>query len=476
MSFSIRPIQPKDYKLLAEFLYNAIFLPPDAPTLSRDIIYKPEIALYINNFGGSYDCGSVDEQDGIAVGMAWTRIIPAYGHVDSQTPELAMSVLPAYREHGIGTLLLTSLFELLCRRGYRQTSLSVQKANPAVRLYQRLGYEIIRENHDDFIMVKQLGVRLREWEKEDSPDLALTINNKKVQDNLRDGIPYPYTEKDADDFIHKTLTAEKDTQYAFAITYNGKVIGSIGVFRKDNVHRLTAELGYYVAEAYWGKGVMTNAVKQICAFVFEYTDILRIFASPLVTNHASCRVLEKAGFAFEGCLRQNVIKNGQVLDMKLYSILKTPVIRGLNTDDIAPAMNLVLRVFCEFEAQGCSDEGIAEFKSFINPNSITSKVAHGELRLWGAFENGKPIGVIAIKTPLHIALLFVDKTCQRRGIAKKLLETVTSDADIVCRHNRITVNSSPYAIEIYRRMGFTPTSTEQTMNGLRFTPMEHLLQ
>ena len=170
--------------------------------------------------------------------------------------------------------------------------------------------------------VKGLGVHLRAWGTEDAPALTAAINNKKVLDNLRDGIPYPYTEKDAEEFIRATLATERDSRYAFAITYDGKVIGSIGVFRKENVHRLTAELGYYIAEPHWGKGIVTEAVKQICAYVFMNTDIVRIFAEPYAHNAASCRVLEKAGFQLEGTLRQNAIKNGQMTDMKMYAILK----------------------------------------------------------------------------------------------------------------------------------------------------------
>jgi len=174
-------------------------------------------------------------------------------------------------------------------------------------------------------MAQELGVDLREWRVEDAPDLTAAMNNKKVQDNLRDGIPYPYTEKDAIEFISTTLAADKDSQYSFAITYNGKVIGSIGLFRKQNVHHLTAELGYYITEPYWGKGIMTKAVRKMCAYVFERTDIIRIFAEPYAYNQASCRVLEKAGFQFEGTLRQNALKNGQSVDMKMYAKLRTDV-------------------------------------------------------------------------------------------------------------------------------------------------------
>ncbi|MCL2863885.1 MAG: GNAT family N-acetyltransferase, partial [Methanimicrococcus sp.] len=155
-----------------------------------------------------------------------------------------------------------------------------------------------------------MNVTLRNWKIEDAADLTAALNNKKILDNLRDGIPFPYTEKDAAEFINKTLEAEKDSQYAFAVTYGGKVIGSIGVFRKEDAGRLTAELGYYIAEPYWGKGIMTEAVRQMCAYIFKNTDIIRIFAQPFAFNQASCRVLEKAGFLFEGTLRQSAVKDG----------------------------------------------------------------------------------------------------------------------------------------------------------------------
>ncbi len=111
--------------------------------------------------------------------------------------------------------------------------------------------------------------------------------------------------------------------FAFAITVEDKVIGSIGIFRQGNIHRQTAELGYYIAEEYWGKGIMTEAVKQICRYVFDKSDIIRIYAEPFAYNVASCRVLEKAGFQYEGTLRSNAVKNGEVIDMKMYSLLKT---------------------------------------------------------------------------------------------------------------------------------------------------------
>ena len=167
--------------------------------------------------------------------------------------------------------------------------------------------------------------RIRKWELSDAKDLAAALSNRKVQDNLRDGLPYPYTEQDGKEFISAMLSADENETFAFAITVNNMVIGSIGIFRQGNIHRQTAELGYYIAEEYWGKGIMTEAVKQICEYVFANSDIIRIYAEPFAYNIASCRVLEKVGFQYEGTLRSNAVKNGRVIDMEMYSLLKAEI-------------------------------------------------------------------------------------------------------------------------------------------------------
>lgn len=167
-----------------------------------------------------------------------------------------------------------------------------------------------------------MDIQLRSWKLEDAQNLAVALNNIKIHNNLRDGLPFPYTEPDAEAFIKSMLEADQESTYAWAITADDKAIGSIGVFRKENVHRLTAEMGYYIAEPYWGKGIGTFAVKEACKYIFENTDILRIFADPFSYNIASCRILEKAGFQFEGTLKKNALKNGVILDMNLYALVK----------------------------------------------------------------------------------------------------------------------------------------------------------
>ena len=163
---------------------------------------------------------------------------------------------------------------------------------------------------------------IRRWRMSDAGDLAAALTNKKVLDNLRDGLPFPYTEKDGLDYIGAMLSADENETFAFAVTVDDRAIGSITVLRKDNIHRRTAELGYYIAEEYWGRGIMTEAVRQICGYVFNNSDIVRIYAEPFAFNTASCRVLEKAGFRFEGVLKSNAVKNGEIVDMKMYALVR----------------------------------------------------------------------------------------------------------------------------------------------------------
>jgi len=154
---AIRRIGSNEQSLLEVFLYHALFIPPGALPFPRDEIYKPHCYIYVDDFGNKPgDYGVVAESDGKSVGAAWVRIIPAFGHVDNETPELAISVLNEHRNQGVGAILMTSLFEILKENGYKQTSLAVQKENPAVRFYQRLGYKTIREMDEEYLMVKEL--------------------------------------------------------------------------------------------------------------------------------------------------------------------------------------------------------------------------------------------------------------------------------------------------------------------------------
>lgn len=156
MNYLIRKIKKQEYNLLDDFLYEAIFIPEGVEVPSKEITNQPDLQIYIADFGKQNDNCLVAECNGKIVGAVWTRIINDYGHIDNETPSLAISLFKEYRSLGIGTALMNRMIELLKSKGYKRVSLSVQKENYAYNLYKKVGFEIIKENDEDFIMVKQL--------------------------------------------------------------------------------------------------------------------------------------------------------------------------------------------------------------------------------------------------------------------------------------------------------------------------------
>ena len=157
MTTTIRPITPADYRLLDDFLYEAIFIPEGVEQPDRSIIEHPSLRPFVDQFGqfpGDY--GVAAEVNGNVVGMAWSRIRKQFGHVDDETPSLSISLYPEFRGQGIGTKLMHALHDTLRTAGYRRASLSVQRANRARRLYERLGYNTVREDGDELIVVCRL--------------------------------------------------------------------------------------------------------------------------------------------------------------------------------------------------------------------------------------------------------------------------------------------------------------------------------
>lgn len=157
MDVTIRKIHKQEYPLLDDFLYEAIFVPEGVEPPPKTIITSPELQLYVEHFGESKDDhGLVAEVDGNIVGAVWVRIMNDYGHIDAETPSLAISLYKEYRGFGIGTAMMKEILALLKAQEYKQVSLSVQKANYAAKLYQTVGFEIVRENEEEYIMVNCL--------------------------------------------------------------------------------------------------------------------------------------------------------------------------------------------------------------------------------------------------------------------------------------------------------------------------------
>ncbi|MCR5529131.1 MAG: GNAT family N-acetyltransferase [Saccharofermentans sp.] len=153
----IRQIEPTEYAVLKDFLYEAIFTPEGVEAPSKDIVDRPELKLYYEDFGkGRGDHAIVVEEDGRIVGAVWTRIMNDYGHVDDDTPSFAISLYKECRGKGTGTRLMLEMLDFLRAQGYKKASLAVQKANYAVRMYEKVGFRTISENDEEYIMVCEL--------------------------------------------------------------------------------------------------------------------------------------------------------------------------------------------------------------------------------------------------------------------------------------------------------------------------------
>ncbi|PID82458.1 MAG: GNAT family N-acetyltransferase [Clostridiales bacterium] len=159
MNYVIRPIKKSEISLLEEFLYQAIFIPKGGKKPPREIIKLPELQIYVSEFGRKKDdIAFVAEVNGKLIGAVWTRIMKDFGYVDDFTPSLSISVCNGYRNKGIGTKMMKVMLQHLKSKGYKQTSLSVQKSNYASKMYKKLGYEVIKENEEDYVMIYNLQI------------------------------------------------------------------------------------------------------------------------------------------------------------------------------------------------------------------------------------------------------------------------------------------------------------------------------
>ena len=157
MNIIVRALREQETAVLDDYLYEAIFIPEGVTPPPKDIIKRPELQVYVENFGKrAGDTALVAEADGQIVGAVWVRIMNDYGHIDDNTPSFAVSLYKEYRSKGIGTRLMSEMLDTLREAGFSQASLAVQKANYAVNMYKKLGFEIIDENEEEYIMLCKL--------------------------------------------------------------------------------------------------------------------------------------------------------------------------------------------------------------------------------------------------------------------------------------------------------------------------------
>lgn len=161
---------------------------------------------------------------------------------------------------------------------------------------------------------------IRSWQPGDAAALVRYANNRRVWRNLRDRFPHPYTARDAEEWIRRATGMLLETHFAIAI--GEEAVGGIGLELQTDIFRRSAEIGFWLAEPFWGRGIMTEAVRAMTDFAFATFDLCRVYAGVFEWNPTSMRVLEKAGYACEGRLRKSVTKDGQTIDQMLYAIVR----------------------------------------------------------------------------------------------------------------------------------------------------------
>jgi ribosomal-protein-alanine N-acetyltransferase len=172
-----------------------------------------------------------------------------------------------------------------------------------------------------FLEENSLLYELRKWELSDAEDVAYYANNHNISSFLRNGFPHPYTVADAVSYIH-SFKEDDPSRICRAIVMDGRAAGSIGVFMQADVYEKSAEIGYWLGEPFWNQGIMTDAIRRMCAIAFKRLPIIRIYAEPFAHNKASRHALEKAGFVLEGILKDSIFKNGHIYDSCIYALLK----------------------------------------------------------------------------------------------------------------------------------------------------------
>ena len=168
---------------------------------------------------------------------------------------------------------------------------------------------------------------VREWRPEDAESLAQHANDRRIWLNMRDAFPHPYTMADATSFLGLAVAMHPRTWFAVAV--DDRAVGGIGYTLHGDIERVGAEMGYWLGTAFWGRGIMTAALRAVTAYAFrEHPELRRIYALPYVTSTTSAHILEKAGYRLEGRMRQSVIKDGNVLDQFMYAILRDEAAGG----------------------------------------------------------------------------------------------------------------------------------------------------
>ncbi len=307
MNYKIRKIRENEYKLLDDFIYEAIFIPEGETLPPKSIINQPDLQVYIKDFGKEKDdmC-FVAEVDGKVVGAVWVRDMQDYGHIADGVPSFAISLYKEYRNYGIGTEMMKTMLAELKNRGYEKASLAVQKANYAVKMYKKVGFYVIDENDEEYIMVCDLKIDIVKY---DDKYFA------KLVEFLEKCLPESGRALDIDGRHCFYKDIENNFKGFWCMFHNEKIIGAVAVHQLSEKNCELKSL--YLFEKYHGRGYGRKLLDTAIDFAKNY-GYEKMYLDSLSTSTRAVALYRKNGFVdtekYNDSVRSDVF---MVLDLKV---------------------------------------------------------------------------------------------------------------------------------------------------------------
>ncbi len=331
-------------------------------------------------------------------------------------------------------------------------------------------YDITTRGKGDVMTFETERLTLRPWQESDAQSLFEYAKDPRVGPIA--GWPVHTSAQNSLETIRTVLSSPET--YAVCLKEDNKAIGSIGLKLNGSTDMTSrddeCELGYWIGVPFWGQGLIPEAARALLRHGFVDLGMTTIWCGYFDGNEKSKRVQEKLGFVYQWTTEglevplTGDVRTGHVNALTFDQWKSGLVIRQLSEREKASACDLAWKVFLKYEAPVYSQEGTDEFRATLdNPDLI------GKMIFCGALENDKLVGMLATRQPQHISLFFVNDAHQKKGLGRKLFEFMKQSYS----KQEFTVYSSPYAVEVYEHLGFSPTDTEQLTNGIRYTPMKY---
>ena len=305
---------------------------------------------------------------------------------------------------------------------------------------------------------------LRPWDEADAESLYEYAKDDRIGPIA--GWP-PHTSVENSREVIKTVLSAPET-YAVCLKEDNKAIGSIGLMigksSSLDLPENEGEIGYWIGVPFWGQELIPEATRELICHAFTDLGLKALWCGYFDGNEKSKRCQEKCGFVYHHTNKDIYWPLMDDIRTEHITCLAPQCARPLLPDEIPEAIELIWEVFLKFEAPIYSEEGICTFRA-----SLDDPVRTAALKWYGAFEGGHLVGALCMRAPQHIGDFFVKESYQKKGHGRRLFERMQQDYE----RKEFAVNSSPYAVPIYRKLGFKDTGSEQTVDGLRFTPMKY---